>query len=107
MTAVFDEPITVPRPRTAARFAGCRHSVAPRHSGAALSQLVRRAYDIALIGSVLPSLTHQYALATAMKVFVSFCATIEIVVAIRPARRLTDRYGGRKILIAGTAAHPS
>src|SRR5664280_542390 len=63
------------------------------------------AYDIGLTGSVLPSLTHQYALSTTMKVFVSICANIGIVIGIVPAGRLADRYGRRNVLIAGTAAY--
>jgi putative MFS transporter len=63
------------------------------------------AYDIGLTGSVLPSLTHQYALTTTMKVFVSICANIGIVVGIVPAGWLADRYGRRKVLIAGTTAY--
>jgi putative MFS transporter len=63
------------------------------------------AYDIGLTGSVLPSLTHQYALTTTMKVFVSICANIGIVIGIVPAGRLADRYGRRNVLITGTAAY--
>ncbi len=63
------------------------------------------AYDIGLTGAVLPSLTHQYALGTAMKVFVAISANIGIVIGILPAGRLADRFGRRRVLIAGTAAY--
>ncbi|HEY5438055.1 MAG TPA: MFS transporter [Acidimicrobiales bacterium] len=63
------------------------------------------AYDIGLTGSVLPSITHQYALGTAMKVFVSISANIGIVIGIFPAGRLADRYGRRRILIIATTAY--
>ncbi len=63
------------------------------------------AYDIGLTGSVLPSLTHQYALGTALKMFASISANIGIVIGIVPAGRLADRYGRRNVLIIGTAAY--
>ncbi len=62
-------------------------------------------YDIGLGGSVLPSLTHQYHLSTAMKSFVSISANIGIVIGIVPAGRLTDRYGRRVVLIVGTVTY--
>jgi MFS transporter, putative metabolite:H+ symporter len=69
-----------------------------------LSWLIE-SYDIGLTGSVLPSLTHQYALSTAMKSFVAIAANIGIVIGIIPAGRLADRFGRRRVLIAGTCAY--
>lgn len=63
------------------------------------------AYDIGLTGSVLPSLIHQYALGTTMKVFTSISVNIGIVIGILPAGRLADRFGRRKVLLIGTAAY--
>jgi putative MFS transporter len=63
------------------------------------------AYDIGLTGAVLPSLTHQYTLGTALKVFASISANIGIVIGILPAGRLADRFGRRNVLIIGTAAY--
>lgn len=63
------------------------------------------AYDIGLTGSVLPSITHQYSLGTAMKMFASISANIGIVIGILPAGRLADRFGRRNVLIIGTGAY--
>ena len=62
-------------------------------------------YDIGLTGSVLPSLTQQFALSTGMKSFVAIAANIGIVIGIVPAGRLADRFGRRKVLIVGTIAY--
>jgi MFS transporter, putative metabolite:H+ symporter len=62
-------------------------------------------YDVGLTGSVLPSLTYQFHLSTSMKTLVSISANLGIVAGIVPAGRLTDRYGRRRVLIAGTAAY--
>jgi putative MFS transporter len=47
-------------------------------------------YDIGLTGSVLPSLTQQFALSTSMKSFVAIAANIGIVVGIVPAGHPTS-----------------
>ena len=60
-----------------------------------LSWLVE-SYDIGLTGSVLPSLTQQFALSTSMKSFVAIAANIGIVIGIVPAGRLADRFGRKK-----------
>ena len=62
-------------------------------------------YDIGLTGSVLPSLTQQFALSTSMKSFVAIAANIGIVIGIVPAGRLADRFGRKKVLIVGTTAY--
>jgi putative MFS transporter len=62
-------------------------------------------YDIGLTGSVLPSLTQQFALSTSTKSFVAIAANIGIVLGIVPAGRLADRFGRRRVLIVGTLAY--
>ena len=62
-------------------------------------------YDIGLTGSVLPSLTHQFALSTSMKSFFAIAANIGIVIGIVPAGRLADHFGRRKVLIAGVCSY--
>ena len=69
-----------------------------------LSWLIE-SYDVGLTGSVLPSLTHQFALSTAMKSFVAISANIGIVIGIVPAGRLADQFGRRRTLIVGTIAY--
>lgn len=69
-----------------------------------LSWLIE-SYDIGLTGSVLPSLTQQFALSTSMKSFVAIAANIGIVIGIVPAGRLSDHFGRRNVLIAGTFAY--
>jgi len=69
-----------------------------------LSWLIE-SYDIGLTGSVLPSLTQQFALSTSMKSFVAIAANIGIVIGIVPAGRLADRFGRKKVLIVGTTAY--
>ncbi len=69
-----------------------------------LSWLIE-SYDVGLTGSVLPSLTSQFALSTAMKSFVAISANIGIVIGIVPAGRLADRFGRRRTLIVGTIAY--
>jgi len=69
-----------------------------------LSWLIE-SYDIGLTGSVLPSLTQQFALSTSMKSFVAIAANIGIVIGIVPAGRLSDHFGRRNVLIAGTLAY--
>ena len=69
-----------------------------------LSWLIE-SYDVGLTGSVLPSLTHQFALSTAMKSFVAISANIGIVIGIVPAGRIADRFGRRRTLIIGTIAY--
>src|ERR1700674_4662047 len=71
-----------------------------------LSWLIE-SYDIGLTGSVLPSLTQQFALSTAMKSFVAIAANIGIVIGIVPAGRLADRFGRRNVLIVGTLTYAS
>jgi MFS transporter, putative metabolite:H+ symporter len=62
-------------------------------------------YDVGLTGSVLPSLTHQFHLSTSMKTLVSMSANVGIVAGILPAGRMADRYGRRRVLIAGTSIY--
>lgn len=62
-------------------------------------------YDIGLIGSVLPSLTHLYHLSTATKSLVATASTIGIVVGILPAGWLADRFGRKRVLVWGTVAY--
>lgn len=69
-----------------------------------LSWLIE-SYDIGLTGSVLPSLTHQFHLTTGMKSLTSIAANIGIVAGIVPAGWLADRFGRKRVLVAGTAAY--
>jgi putative MFS transporter len=62
-------------------------------------------YDVGLTGAVLPSLTHQFHLSTSMKTLMSLSANVGIVAGIVPAGRLADRYGRRRVLIAGTSIY--
>jgi putative MFS transporter len=62
-------------------------------------------YDIGLTGSVLPSLSHIYHLSTGEKSLVATASTIGIVVGIVPAGWLADRYGRKRVLIAGTVMY--
>jgi putative MFS transporter len=62
-------------------------------------------YDIGLTGSVLPSLTHVYQLGTAAKSLVAISSAAGIVIGIVPAGRLADRFGRKRIMVAGTVAY--
>jgi putative MFS transporter len=62
-------------------------------------------YDIGLTGSVLPSLTHVYQLGTAAKSVVAISSAAGIVIGIVPAGRLADRFGRKRIMVAGTVAY--
>jgi putative MFS transporter len=62
-------------------------------------------YDIGLTGSVLPSLTAVYHLGTGLKTVVSISAAAGIVLGIAPAGWLADRFGRKRIMIAGTVAY--
>jgi MFS transporter, putative metabolite:H+ symporter len=62
-------------------------------------------YDIGLTGSVLPSLTGVYHLATGLKTVVSISSAFGIVLGIAPAGWLADRFGRKRIMIAGTVAY--
>jgi putative MFS transporter len=62
-------------------------------------------YDIGLTGSVLPSLTHVYQLGTAAKSLVAISSAAGIVLGIVPAGRLADRFGRKRIMVAGTVAY--
>ena len=62
-------------------------------------------YDIGVIGSTLPSLTHLFHLSTVMKSAVAVSATVGIVVGIVPAGRLADRFGRKTLLVWGTVAY--
>lgn len=94
------------RPRAAARLD--RLPVSPWLGGIMsllfLSWLIE-SYDVGLTGSVLPSLTQQFALSTGMKSFVAISANIGVVIGIIPAGRLADRFGRRRVLIVGTLAY--
>lgn len=96
----------VSRPRAAARLDRLPPT---RWLGAIMALLflswLIESYDIGLTGSVLPSLTQQFALSTAMKSFVAIAANIGIVIGIVPAGRLADRFGRRRVLIVGTFAY--
>ncbi|HWE13462.1 MAG TPA: MFS transporter [Solirubrobacteraceae bacterium] len=62
-------------------------------------------YDIGLTGSVLPSLTGVYHLGTGLKTVVSISAAAGIVLGIAPAGWLADRFGRKRVMIAGTVAY--
>jgi putative MFS transporter len=62
-------------------------------------------YDIGLTGSVLPSLTHLYHLGTGLETVVSISSSAGIVLGIVPAGWLADRFGRKRIMIAGTVAY--
>ena len=62
-------------------------------------------YDIGLGGSVLPSLTHVYHLGTGLESVVSISSAAGIVLGIVPAGWLADRFGRKRIMIAGTVAY--
>jgi MFS transporter, putative metabolite:H+ symporter len=62
-------------------------------------------YDIGLTGSVLPSLTAVYHLGTGLKTVVSISAAAGIVLGIAPAGWLADRFGRKRIMIAGTVGY--
>jgi putative MFS transporter len=62
-------------------------------------------YDIGLTGSVLPSLTHLYHLGTGMETVVSISSSAGVVLGIVPAGWLADRFGRKRIMIAGTVAY--
>jgi len=62
-------------------------------------------YDIGLSGSVLPSLTHLYHLGTGLESVVSISSAAGIVLGIVPAGWLADRFGRKRIMVAGTVAY--
>jgi putative MFS transporter len=62
-------------------------------------------YDVGLIGSVLPSLSHLYHLSAGVKSLVATASTIGIVIGIAPAGWLADRYGRKRMLVLGTIAY--
>jgi MFS transporter, putative metabolite:H+ symporter len=62
-------------------------------------------YDIGLTGSVLPSLTHLYHLGTGLETAVSISSAAGVVLGIVPAGWLADRYGRKRVMIAGTVAY--
>jgi putative MFS transporter len=62
-------------------------------------------YDIGLTGSVLPSLTAIYHLGTGLKTIVSISSAAGIVLGIAPAGWLADRFGRKRVMIAGTVAY--
>jgi putative MFS transporter len=106
-SALLDPPTTpTNRPRAAARLDRLPPSrwLAGVMGLLFLSWLIE-SYDIGLTGSVLPSLTQQFALSTSMKSFVAIAANIGIVIGIVPAGRLADRFGRKKVLIVGTTAY--
>lgn len=58
-------------------------------------------YDIGLIGNVLPSLTSIYHLTPGDKSLIATASTIGIVVGIFPAGYLADRFGRKRVFVAG------
>jgi MFS transporter, putative metabolite:H+ symporter len=62
-------------------------------------------YDIGLTGSVLPSLTHLYHLGTGLETVVSISSSAGIVLGIVPAGWLADRFGRKRVMVAGTVAY--
>ena len=62
-------------------------------------------YDVGLTGSVLPSLTAVYHVGTGLKTVVSISSAAGIVLGIAPAGWLADRFGRKRIMIAGTVAY--
>src|ERR1700744_2593489 len=62
-------------------------------------------YDIGLTGSVLPSLTSVYHLSTGMKTAVSISSSAGVVLGIVPAGWLADRFGRKRVMIAGTVGY--
>jgi MFS transporter, putative metabolite:H+ symporter len=62
-------------------------------------------YDIGLTGSVLPSLTHLYHLGTGLKSVVAISSSAGIVLGIVPAGWLADRFGRKRVMVAGTVAY--
>ncbi len=60
-------------------------------------------YDIGIIGNVLPSLTHQYALSTVMTGWLVIASTLGIVVAVIPSGWIADHIGRKRVLVVGTA----
>src|ERR1700756_1604182 len=62
-------------------------------------------YDIGLAGSVLPSLPALSPLGPGLKPVVSISAAAGIVLGIAPAGWLADRFGRKRIMIAGTVAY--
>lgn len=62
-------------------------------------------YDIGLVGSVMPSLSHLYHLGTGQKSLLATASTIGIVAGIVPAGWLADHYGRKRVLIIGTLAY--
>ncbi len=62
-------------------------------------------YDIGLTGSVLPSLKGVYHLGTGLESVVSISASVGIVLGIAPAGWLADRFGRKRVMIAGTVTY--
>jgi MFS transporter, putative metabolite:H+ symporter len=62
-------------------------------------------YDIGLTGSVLPSLTTVYHLSTGLKSVVAISSAAGIVLGIGPAGWLADRFGRKRVMVAGTVAY--
>jgi MFS transporter, putative metabolite:H+ symporter len=62
-------------------------------------------YDIGLGGSVLPSLTHLYHLGTGLESVVSISSAAGIDLGIVPAGWLADRFGRKRIMVAGTVGY--
>ncbi len=58
-------------------------------------------YDIGLIGNVLPSLSAIYHLSAGEKSLLATASTIGIVVGILPAGYLADRFGRKRVFLAG------
>src|ERR1700759_5642640 len=62
-------------------------------------------YDIGLTGSGVPSLTHLYHLGTGLETVVSISSSAGVVLGIVPAGWLADRFGRKRVMIAGTVAY--
>jgi putative MFS transporter len=63
------------------------------------------AYDIGLTGSVLPSLSTVYHLSTGLKSLVAVSSAAGIVLGIGPAGWLADRFGRKRVMVAGTVGY--
>src|SRR4051812_40593732 len=59
-------------------------------------------YDVGLMGSVLPSLSPVLDLGTGLEGVVAIAPPVGFVLGVVPAGRLADRYGRKRVMVAGT-----